>query len=153
MKIINQYLYTGGFLGNMSPEYELLELLDNNYKKENKYSYLKNKSLDYSNIKFKDSDKKYLEEYTKLILPENQKQIRSNLFCNKHFDNFWDTNGLPIKNLYADNCIFHNSSETENINIPNKYPSFPKKNIENSNYNWLIDPIRNNIIRQHGYVF
>ena len=122
-----EYLNTGGFLGNMSPEYELLELLDNNYKKENKYSYLKNKTLDYSNIKFKDSDKKYLEEYTKLILPENQKQIRSNLFCNKHFDNFWDTNGLPIKNLYADNCIFHNSSETENINIPNKYPSFSKK--------------------------
>ena len=51
------------------------------------------------------------------------------------------------------NCILHNSSESGNINIPNKYPTFPQTNIENSNYNWLIDPVRNNIIRQHGYVF
>ena len=148
------YLYIGGYLSEMPPEYELLELLDNKYKKEKNYSYLKNKSLDYSDIKFKDSNKKLLKEYTKLILPKNQKNLTSNIFCNKHFDNFWDTNGLPIQNLNEpNNCILHNSSESGNINIPNKYPTFPQTNIENSNYNWLIDPVRNNIIRQHGYVF
>tara|TARA_Y100001958_G_C21247831_1_gene579707 strand:+ start:7178 stop:8194 length:1017 start_codon:yes stop_codon:yes gene_type:complete len=148
------YNYNGGYLSYNTPEEDLLEILNKNYLYNKKLSYLRNKSLNFSNIDFHE-EPKYLDEYSNTELPINQIDISNKTICNKYINNTWDSNGLPIEIPIEipNNCILHNTSTSQNINEPNKYPSFPLDNIEKSNYNWLIDPVRNNIIRQEGYVF
>ena len=145
-----EHNYIGGYLSENTSDDDLLEILNKEYLNNKKLSYLKNKSLDFSNIKFKTS-KKYLDNYSDINLPINQNKFNDDIFCNKYINSTWDSNGLPIE-LDSD-CILHNTSTSINIDQPNKYPSFPLNNIEESDFNWLIDPVRNNIIRQHGYVF
>ena len=144
------YYYTYGYLNNNTPEEDLIKILNKDYKNNYNYNYL-DTELGYSNINFKISDKKYLNEYSKKYLP-NPNIKKQHLFCNKNLNNNWNKKGILKKNKNNNNkdCIFQNTTSTLINPEPNKYPSFILNNTHNSSYSWLIDPLRKNI-REPGY--
>ncbi len=148
--IINNYddiIFNRAYLKNSTPEDDLNEILKEDYLKNYKYAYLSDTSLDFTNIYLNKSSKS-LKDLSTIFLPNTQVRLTENIFCDKYTNGTWDKNGNLIKN--NQDCILHNSSTTQNIDVPDKYPYFGSdKEID---YYWLIDPIRSNIIRQEGYV-
>jgi hypothetical protein len=147
--LVNKYdslIYNRGFLDNNTIEEDLNEILKEDYLKNYKYSYLSDTSLDFTNIFLIESNKN-LEDFSKIYLPNTQMNLIENNICDKNINGIWDKNGNLLKG--TENCILHNSSSTKNIDVPDKYPYFV--NDKHSNYYWMIDVGRNNIIRQHGY--
>ena len=148
--IINNYddiIFNRAYLKNSTQEDDLNEILKEDYLKNYKYAYLSDTSLDFTNIYLNKSSKS-LKDLSTIFLPNTQVRLTENIFCDKYTNGTWDKNGNLIKN--NQDCILHNSSTTQNIDVPDKYPYFGSdKEID---YYWLIDPLRNNIIRQEGYV-
>jgi len=148
--IINNYddiIFNRAYLKNSTQEDDLNEILKEDYLKNYKYAYLSDTSLDFTNIYLNKSSKS-LKDLSTIFLPNTQVRLTENIFCDKYTNGTWDKNGNLIKN--NQDCILHNSSTTQNIDVPDKYPYFGSdKEID---YYWLIDPIRSNIIRQEGYV-
>lgn len=148
--LINKYdsiIYNRAFLDNTTVEEDLDEILKEDYLKNYQYSYLSDTSLDFTNIFLFGSNKKYLKDLSTIYLPNTQTNLIENHLCDKYINGVWDKNGNLVKG--NENCILHNSSSTQNIDVPDKYPHFGSVN--HGNYHWLIDVARNNIIRQHGY--
>ena len=147
--IINNYddiIFNRAYLKNITFEDDLDEILKEEYLKNYKYAYLNNTSLDFTNIYL--NQHKLLKDLSTIFLPNTQVRLTENIFCDKYTNGTWDKNGNLIKNNQE--CILHNSSTTKNIDVPDKYPYFGSdKEID---YYCLIDPIRNNIIREEGYI-
>ena len=148
--LVNKYdslIYNRGFLDNNTIEEDLNEILKEDYLKNCKYSYLSDTSLDFTNIYLNKSSKS-LKDLSTIFLPNTQVRLTENIFCDKYTNGTWDKNGNLIKN--NQDCILHNSSTTQNIDVPDKYPYFGSdKEID---YYWLIDPVKSNISRQEGYI-
>ena len=150
LNIINKYdrlIYNRAYLDNNTPEDDLNEILKDDYLKNYKYAYLSDTSLDFTNIFLVESDNKNLKELSTIYLPNTQIHLTENIFCDKYINGTWDKHGNLKKN--TEDCILHNSSTTQNIDVPDKFPYFGSD--KDTNYYWLIDAARNNIIRQHGY--
>jgi hypothetical protein len=99
---------------------------------------------------FRDFNKKGLGSYLEMYLPENQKQIKSSLFCNKYKLN-WDNYGIPNKTDNSDpNCYLNDQINFE-INEPWVGPGLFYERSSNDSYKWLKDPAIGNIIREQGY--
>ena len=151
------YYYTGGYLKDNKPIDDMIEIINSDYKDNYKLDYL-NIELNFSNIDFDFKNKKYLDEYSEIYLPsQNIKKDKISLknpnFCKKNLNNQWDKNGILKHNPKNKDCILQDTTSSYVNNQPEFYPSFILNNNNNSSYSWLIDPSRNNIIRQHGYTF
>ena len=147
--LINKYDFqigNRGYLADNTIEEDLNEILKNDYLKHSNYAYLSDSSLDFTNIYLSNS-RKCLQNLSKIYLPNTQSNLIEKNICDKNINGTWDKYGNLKKG--NENCILHNSSSTKNIHLPTKYPNFA--DTRNSNYDWLIDVSRNNIIRQHGY--
>ena len=98
-----------------------------------------------------DLNKKDLDGYLEMYLPENQNQINSRTFCNK-YKLEWDKYGIPNEdNTKDENCYVNNNQTVQEINEPWFGPGVILERISNNKYNWLKDPSIGNIIRSHGF--
>ena len=84
-----------------------------------------------------------------MFLPNDQKQKRSSLYCNKE-KIVWDKFGIPIKQENSENCVFNNHINFE-VNQPWQGPGDLYKRTSNDAYKWLKDPARSNIYKDKGF--
>ena len=69
-----------------------------------------------------DQSTKSLPDFNTIYLPNTQVRLTENIFCDKYINGTWDKNGILNKN--NEDCILHNNSTTQNIDVPDKYPNF-----------------------------
>ena len=97
----------------------------------------------------KELHSKGLSSYLEMYLPNDQKQKRSSLYCNKE-KIVWDKFGIPIKEEDSENCLFNNHINFE-VNQPWQGPGDLYKRTSNDAYKWLKDPARSNIYQDKGF--
>ena len=95
-------------------------------------------------------DKYNLDNYTKYYYSDRMPTERSNVFCQKHL-NDWAEDSVKFENPYTPgSCFVHNNAAREQINRPYFAPGVVTQRTDENEYSWQVDPSRGNIIRSLG---
>jgi len=158
--IINKYdftLFSKGYLRNYDMfDKDTRAILDENYKKYYKLVGVNDSSLEYHLLNNvykidKSSFNKYdLDNYTKYYYSDRLPMVKSNVFCQKHL-NEWDEHGIKMSSQFIPpDCVANNNATEKQLNRPYFGPGVVTQRTDENIYSWQHDPGRGNIIRTSG---
>ena len=158
--ILNKYDFTIFSKGYLK-DYDMFDkdarhILDENYRKYYKLIGVGDSTLEYHLLENvykidKSSFNKYdLENYTKYYYSDRMPTEESNVFCQKHL-NEWDEHGVKMANQFIPpDCVANNNAAEKQLNRPYFAPGVVTQRTDENAYSWQHDPGRGNIIRTLG---
>jgi hypothetical protein len=149
--ILNRYDYTifsRAYLGEYNTfDKDIINILDENYKKYHKLVGIENTSLDFgvNEAEITEGNQDDLSRYSNIYYPNNIPQVKFDPFCKKHL-NLWDKTSAKIKNPNIDkNCVVHNNSTLRINNDPYFAPGVITQRVDYNDYSWMYQPYRANV--------
>ena len=149
--ILNRYDYTifsRAYLGEYNTfNNDIINILDENYRKYYKLVGTEDTSLDFGKNKAKltPNSQDDLNMFSNIYYPNGLPQTHFDPFCKKHL-NIWDYTSSKIENPnIRDNCDVHNNSTLFKANEPYFAPGVVTQRVDMNDYSWMYQPYRANV--------
>jgi len=150
--ILNRYDYTifsRAYLGEYNTfDKDIINILDENYKKYHKLVGIEDTTLDYGKnlTKLTSGSQDDLNMFSNIYYPDGLPQTHFDPFCKKHI-NSWDYTSAKIKNpnIRDNYCVLHNNSTLLKTNEPYFAPGVVTQRVDMNDYSWMYQPYRANV--------